>query len=562
MAVLTVGLGWFAATHLGIDARSERLLDPGLSWRQAEARLNADFPQHTNLLLVAVEGVTPSIAQEAAGKLAAALGAQKDLFPYVYAPALDPFLQREALLYLDLPELRQVADRLIAAQPLIGTLAADPTLHGLFEALNLSLQGVAGGDVAWSALDAPLEAVTASIRAGLAGETRYIDWASLFSGREATAQDLTQLIVVRPQLDYATLEVGGKAEDTVRATAERLGLTPAHGVTVSLTGSVALDDEEFASVTNGIGEATAASVVLVLGLLLLAMGRLRSVLTVLLVLCVGLVWTGAFAAATVGDLNVVSVAFVVLFVGIAVDFSIQFCVRLRAEEGQGGDAAAAALRTGAGVGGGLLLAAATSAIGFIAFTPTAYRGVSELGIIAGASMVIALLLNLTVLPAALRVFAALPAGRAGQALHISGVLDRAVSTHRRVVLAAAALLLIAAAAALPSLRFDFDPLHLKDPDAPSVQTLDRLKRNGVISRDTMELVAPPDEAREMAAKLAKLPEVDHVMTLASFVPDKQKEKRAIIADAAQFLLPSLQIPAGRRAARCQGDARHDPRDRD
>jgi uncharacterized protein len=543
VAVVTVGLGWFAATHLGIDARSERLLDPDLPWRQAEQKLNAAFPQRSNLLLVVVDGATPSIAQDAAGRLAAALGAQKDLFPYVYAPQLDPFLQREGLLYLDLPELREIAGRLIAAQPLIGTLAADPTLRGLFGALNLGLGGVKSGDIAWSTLDAPLAAVAASVQAGLSGHVHYVEWSALFSGRQPMAGERTQLVLVKPRLDYGTLEVGGKAEDAVRATAAKLGLDPAHGVELRLTGSVALDDEEFASVTNGIGEATAASVAVVLVLLMLAMGRLRSVLTSLFVLCIGLVWTGAFAAAAVGKLNIVSVAFVVLFVGIAVDFSIQFCVRLRAEQGPGLGEAEAARRTGAGVGGGLLLAAATSAIGFLAFTPTAYRGVSELGIIAGASMLIALALNLTVLPAALRVFDALPAGRAGQALRLPAALDEAVSAHRRPVLVAAALVLIAAAAALPSLRFDFNPLNLKDPNAPSVQTLEALTRAGLISRDTMELTAPPGEARALAAKIEKLPEVDHVTSLASFVPDNQKEKLSVVADAAQFLLPALQMPA-------------------
>ncbi len=539
----TVGLGWFAATHLGVDARSERLLDPSLPWRQEEHALDAAFPQRTNLLLVVVQGATPSVAGAATAKLAGALAKENKLFPYVYAPGLDPFLQREGLLYLDLGEIKEIAARLIAAQPLIGTLAGDPTLHGLFAALNLGLQGVADGDVDWSTLDAPVAAVTAATEAGLAGRTRFIEWSSLFSGQPARAEERTQLILVKPQLNYATLEVGGQAEKMVRDMARRLGLTPDAGVTVRLTGSVALDDEEFASVTNGIGEATAASVAVVLVLLLLAMGRLRTVLTSLLVLAIGLVWTGAFAAAAVGDLNLVSVAFVVLFVGIAVDFSIQFCVRARAEQAPGRPDAEAAQRTGMAVGGGLLLAAATSAIGFLAFAPTAYRGVSELGIIAGASMLIALLLNLTVLPAALRSFGALPASRAGRPLGFPPALDHLVVGHRRIVLALAALVLVAAAAALPQLRFDFNPLNLKDPDAPSVQTLDMLTRTGLISRNTMEVVAAPDQARALTDKLEALPEVDHVTSLASFVPDHQKEKLAVIADAAQFLLPSLGLPA-------------------
>ena len=117
----------------------------------------------------------------------------------------------------------------------------------------------------------------------------------------------------------------------------------------------------------------------------------------------GLVWTLAFAAAAVGDLNLISVAFAAMFIGIAVDFGIQVCVRYRDERYRHDDLVLALRRTGRGIGGPLFLAAITTSVGFLAFVPTAYRGVSELGIIAGAGMLIAFLLNVTLLPAMLMI---------------------------------------------------------------------------------------------------------------------------------------------------------------
>src|SRR5262249_53783910 len=97
----------------------------------------------------------------------------------------------------------------------------------------------------------------------------------------------------------------------------------------------------------------------------------------------------------------ISMAFAVLFVGLGVDLGIQFGVRYRAERHARGDLQAALVAAGRGVGGSIALAAASITAGFYAFLPTAYRGVSQLGLIAGTGMVIAFLLSITLLPALL-----------------------------------------------------------------------------------------------------------------------------------------------------------------
>ena len=102
-----------------------------------------------------------------------------------------------------------------------------------------------------------------------------------------------------------------------------------------------------------------------------------------------------------GELNLISVAFAVLFVGLGVDFGIHMCLRYREELAGDADKAEAIRRAGGAVGGALALSALSAAAGFYAFLPTDYRGLAELGLIAGTGMFVALVANLTVLPALL-----------------------------------------------------------------------------------------------------------------------------------------------------------------
>jgi hypothetical protein len=540
--LVTMLLGWYAASNIGIDASTARLIDPNLPWKQQQFRYNQAFPQFDNLLVIVVDGATPDIAEDAAAQLTTRTGEQSDLFLSAHDPAATPFFRRNGLLFLDTEELGATIDQLAQAQPLIGTLAADPSVGGVFSALNLALEGIALGEVDPSFLEVPLAGIADAIAAALDGQVRPLSWQSLLTGSGGPTERSRRIILVKPVLDYGELAPGAKASAAVRAAVKELGQTPANGVTVRLTGEVALDDEEFSSVINGTGWATLLSSCLVLILLLLALRSLKPILAIVITLVIGLIWTLAFAAATVGSLNLISVAFAVMFVGIAVDFGIQVSVRYRDERYRVGDAAAALQRTGRGIGGPLAIAAATTAIGFLAFVPTAYRGVSELGIIAGAGMIIALLLNLTVLPALLTLLR-LPGERAPVGTPWAAGLDRFLLKRRRWIMLIAGAVTLGSLLLLPRLSFDFNPLNLKDPRAESVSALRELMEDDVTTPNTMNLLLDSrEQVQAMSARLKGLPEVRRVISILSFIPPDQEEKLAMIGDVALFMLPSLNPP--------------------
>jgi len=540
--VATAVLGWWAATHLSIDTDTERIISPDLPWRQREAAFDALFPQTTDVLAIVVDAESSGRAEDAAAALAARLAEEKQLFKTVRRPEGGDFFVRNGLLFLPLDELQQLVDQVIAAQPIIGTIAADPTLRGIFDALGLALEGVARGETSLDSLDAVFSALAGSIEAAAAGSVQPVPWEELFTGREPRPMELRRFVLVQPVLDYSRLQPGEAATTAVRKAAHELGLTAENGVEVRLTGSVALSDEEFATVAEGAGGATILSLTLVILILFLGLRSWRIIAAVVATLVAGLIATAAFATVAVGSLNLISVAFAVLFVGIAVDFGIQFSVRFRDERFRKGDLARALESAAAGIGGPLLLAGAAAAVGFFSFVPTNYAGVSELGIIAGTSMGIALFLNLTLLPALLSLVK--PPGEADTVgLRFLAPLDKFLLRRRRGITFVAFCLGAIGIALAPQLRFDFDPLNLKDPSTESVSTLLDLMQDPSTTPYTLNALAPTlEEAAALGARLEELPQVSKVLTIGSFVPDDQSEKLAIIADAAALLGPTLSPP--------------------
>jgi predicted RND superfamily exporter protein len=149
------------------------------------------------------------------------------------------------------------------------------------------------------------------------------------------------------------------------------------------------------------GLVSLVSLGLVVALLALGLRSLRLIVAMVATLFVGLLMTAGFATLAIGQLNIISVAFAVLFIGLSVDFGIHYALRYREGLSSVHGVTSTLARAAVGVGGALCLSAVTAAIGFFSFLPTAYRGLAELGLISGVGMFIALLCNLTVLPAML-----------------------------------------------------------------------------------------------------------------------------------------------------------------
>ncbi len=536
--------GWYVSGHFRMTTKTDELMAADVGYIQRNHEMKRAFPQTADLLVVVIDGKTRELAETAAEKLAAKLALNTADFLGVRRPDGGAFFARAGLLYGSLEDTQKATDAMVAAQPFLGTLAYDPSLRGVMAVFDTTLLGVRGGETGFAQLEKPLASLAEALDKVNAGEPAYFSWQALLSGDGGSRLQapLRRFILVQPNLDYQALMPGRKAAEAIRADARALGLTPDNGVVVRQTGSVAMSDEEFASLAHNIWLVSLAIIGCMLAMLWLATRSARIVAAIMVTTLLGLLVTMAAGLMAVGRFNLISVAFIPLFVGLGIDFGIQLSVRFRQERLTESDPRRALNKAATAMGGALTLAAAGICLGFLAFLPTSYVGISELGIIAAIGMAIALALNVTLLPALLLLFRS-PLQTREVGRKALAPVDAFLLRRRKLVLWTFAVLMIASVAGLPLVKFDFNPLHLRDPDSESISTLRDLTNDPSRTFNTIDVLMPNrEEAAVMAGKLAALPEVSQAITVGSFVPRDQDAKLAVIGDTAMLLEPTLDPP--------------------
>ena len=221
-----------------------------------------------------------------------------------------------------------------------------------------------------------------------------------------------------------------------------------------------------------------------------------------------------------------------LFVGLGADFSVQLNMRYRAQRHNGRDFSQALREAVEWVGVPLTLAAAAAATGFLSFTPTAYTGLAQLGWIAGSGMLIAYLATFLLLPALMSVVNPPDEPKRINQPWLAAT-DHFLRRRRAWVIGLTVLQTLAGAFWLRDIQFDFNPVHLESSRLPAVSTLSSVeprsphgcKRGGDIG------ALSPEEAKQIATKLEKLPRVKEARTLHNIVPTQQKQKLEVIGGA-------------------------------
>jgi hopanoid biosynthesis associated RND transporter like protein HpnN len=537
--LLAAGATWYTQQNFAMNTDSEQLINAKVGWRMRQARFDDAFPQQTNLTLVVIDGATPELAESAAARLTEKLSADPRLFSHVRRPDGGSFFSQNGMLFLPLKEVQETTQQLIKAQPFLGGLASDPSLRGIMTNLSTVLLGVSAGQARLADIDGPMARIADVLGAAAQGKTEFMSWRSLITGAAPKPEEIRRFIEVKPRLDFNALEPGQEADDKLRADARALGLTPERGVTVRLTGPVPLSDEEFATLTDRVGLMIGAMMGGVLLTLWLALRSFKIISAILITLFVGLAITMGLGLKAVGVFNIISIAFIALFVGLGVDFGIQFSVRYRSERHRNDNMAEALAATGRGVGIPLALAAAATAAGFFSFLPTTYTGVAELGKVAGIGMIVAFALSITMLPAMLLLLNP-PGEEEDVGFRSLERLDDFMTRHRKNVVRLAIAAGVVSLGLMAFVRFDSNPLDLRSPKVESVSTLLDLMKNPITSPNTIDVPALSlTDADSVALRIAQEPLIAQAITLSSYVPDQQKEKLALIADANGLLDATL-----------------------
>lgn len=535
--LLAVAAAGYDVARFSITTDTENLIANDLPWRQRQADFAKAFPQKD--ILVVVTAPTLEQADQATDALEQQLASHPDLFRSVVRPDGGKFFRQNGLLFESLPSVKKSMAGLSGANVLVGTLAADPSLRGVVKAFGFAVDGVQGGEIKLDQLVWPLSLAENTLNDVLVGKPATFSWRALVQGAPPQAAQLRHFIEVQPVLDFAALQPGRKATDGIHRAADELKLADKFGATVQLTGAVPMNDEQFSVIRQSALRDTLTALFGTLIILWLALRSWKIVAAVAFSVMVGLAATAALGLALVGAFNLLSIAFFVLFVGLGVDFGIQFSVRYRSERHQCNDLHEALRRAAREVAAPLTLAAVATTVAFFSFLPTSYRGLSELGLIAGCGMVVAFLCSITLVPAVLALLS--PPGEASPVgFGRLAALDDLLQRHRFMVIAGTILVVLAGTPLLFKLSFDFNPINLQDPKAPSVVAYHELQGNPLTSGTDAGVVARSlPEADRIAKRLAALPQVSRTLTLNSFVPDDQEQKIAVIKAAAVRLRSAL-----------------------
>ncbi|MEJ2131500.1 MAG: MMPL family transporter, partial [Gammaproteobacteria bacterium] len=451
------------------------------------------------------------------------------MFPDVIAPGAGAFYDTNGLLFLSLDELDETADDLARVQPFIGRLQQQPHLAGFISLLLDALGEDAELDYD---LDDLYRRLSASVTSANEGRFHRLSWQELMRGGETDSFYRRKMIIVAPSLDAQKPASRLDAMALIRNEANALPMVRAGAARVRLSGNVAMEAEELQSVAQGMVAGGIATLVLVTLVLYFALRSLWLMCASLISLLVGLAATGAFATLAIGHLNLISIAFAVLYIGLGISYAIHLCLRYRELRYSGMPSPEALSTAASDVGTSLFLCAATTSFGFYAFIPTDFEGIAELGLISGTGMYISLFATLTLLPALMRIVP-VPPPRADHHFRspLLGNLGRWIYDHLTWVRAGTVAVTVVSIFFAFRVEFDSNPLNLRDPKSESVATYHELLDDARTSPLTLSVLASDRPiAADLRTEIAPLDVVDSARWVESFVPGDQEDKLLMLEE--------------------------------
>src|SRR6266404_4505769 len=518
--VLAIGAGFYTARHFAINTDINTLISQKLDWRQRDNQFEHAFDRDRTILAV-VDAPTPELTNVAAKALEQKLSGDTNNFVSIRPLGSGEFFEKNGLLFLPVADVGRLVGQFESAAPLIEIMAGDPSIRGLTGALETGLAGVKRGQIKLDSTERPFNLIAQTVEQVLNTGNATFSWRELVSDKPLTDSDRRAFIEFRPVLDFNALEPGKEATDAIRQAARDLNLAGEYGARVRLTGPVPIANEEYATVQDGAVVNGIGTVLVVLFILWMALHSPKIILAVFVNLFIGLSITTALGLMMVGSLNLLSIAFAVLFVGLGVDFGIQYSVRYRSERFKSEDLRAALERAAERSAVPLSLAAMATAAGFLSFLPTDYKGISELGSIAGVGMLIAFTSSITVLPALLKLLNP-PGEKEPVGYAFLAPVDRFLEKHRVIIVVGTLLVAVAGLPLLYFLRFDFNPINLRSPKVESIATFLDLRKDPNTGANAVNVMTNSEsDAKKIEARLAKLPEVLSVRSLDSFVPEDE-----------------------------------------
>ncbi len=536
IALITLLSLWLIVNHLGMTTDTRDMLSRDLKWRQLDIKYEDIFTETLDNVLIVIEADTPDRAREDATKLYTSLKASPYFIEDIYFPSAISFFRETAFLFMTEDELYDLSSRLTKIQPFIGTLLSDQSLRGFFNMLEQVFVAKADGE------EIDLSILLSELNKTLKEKEHRLSWQTLLQADTKNKSVYREFIITKILKDPDELLPSETAIQYIKGKVNRLGLEDGGKTSIRLSGNAALAYEELKSVAEANVIAIITSIILVAILLIIGLRSLWLFFSSIITLILGLIATTALAAFTVGVLNLISVAFAVLYIGLGIDFAIHLCLRFKEVQKDNRDTQSALRFAAISIFRTLFLCALTTSIGFYSFMPTDYQGVAELGWIAGCGMLISLFYTFTLLPALLSFEKKTDAtDKSKSSEKIKLYLSELPYKNYKSILVITAILIIVASFSLNHLRFDSNTLNLQDQNNESVKTFQDLLKDKETS-PWFVVTLEKDKARAELAKsqFEAIDIVNDVVWLNDLVPKNQEEKLFIVDDLNLLMGPLFQ----------------------
>ncbi|MGE5191245.1 MAG: MMPL family transporter [Deltaproteobacteria bacterium] len=546
----------YTRDHLAFKTSRADLIDPSTEYHQRWMNYTREFGDVTEDMVVVIEADDAETIKRTLDDLGRRLEGEKDLFKNVLYKVDLSHLREKSLQYSSPEQLQMILSQLDQLSPLLQQFDL-LTLRSFVRELRMTLERAGSQPAEVAALmTEPLVQQTALLASSL--ETYARDQRRFNSPWQAQMPgELSQLETIfrdrylmnekgtmgflKTQPTTTANDFNGSSPSIDRLRELMAEVVRQHaGARLALTGIPVLESDEMRSSQTAMFYASILSFLGVAALMVLGFRGLRYPILGNLVLLVGMAWSFGFTTLAVGHLNILSVSFAAMLIGIGIDYSTVYLLRYLECRHEGLDAQSAVIATGTSVGPGILTAAISSSVAFYCAVLTDFAGVAELGIIAGGGILLCTVAAFVVLPAVLVV-----ADRRRPGNTLAKPLEsrwlRALTSKYPVWVTGLSSLAIAGIAAYGvRVEYDYNLLHLQASGLESVEVQKRIfdqADNSLLF--AVSLADSSKQVLELKKKFEALPTVHHVEELAAILPHYPEEETQLLVQAVGAELASL-----------------------
>lgn len=552
--VLAVACVIYTVRCLEFNTSRNDLVGANKKYHQNFLRFKKEFPTQDDLVVV-VESENSEKNRQFVERLGAKLEAETNLFTHLFFKGDLKMLGSKALLFVPEENLVELKKTMKDYRPFIERFTRTTNLVSLFDMINTQFRTAKQerneqNDSLVRALPA-LERIVSQATASLQrpGVPPSPGVMALFDAGEAAereiyitfAQGQIYLITAQAVTEEKNAEAVGRLRELIAETQHEVP-----GLNVGATGEPILEIDEMAQSERDTLLATVVSLVLIFGIIIYGYGKVSRRIKADFCLLVGMAYTMAFTTLAIGHLNILTITFAPILIGLAIDFGVHLIARYEEELGRGRSEEEAITKAMVWTGQGILTGAFTTAGAFLAMGFTNFRGIQEMGIICGGGLLICLVPMVTLLPVLLlRDRQPAPNPPAGKRDHREWIENLWLG---RPVLVVAATLISCAVAAwqFPRIHFDYNLLNMQSQGLPAVEFEEKLisavtnsaSGTNASGRSVLFAAVVTDsvgQALQLEEQIRKLPVVAEVDSIARLLTEDASDKLRLIGEIKQEL---------------------------